>query len=246
MYQYPLATEDLKLAALPEAVETELERFFANPTKRGEGGGEKDIGLVALARKECDLLARIVVSAKAVETLEVGLAVGSSAVAILAAKRWAGIGGTHTAVDPFQQDFGNIALIEIERSGLSCGFSFVPKCSEDYLPWAHAQGKRFDFVFVDGAHTIGQKVTDAFLVVRVIRPGGLVAFHDGLLFSTAAAVRYLIRECDYRLVRLRPDSRFKSCARRVRYISALGAWYCQKIIPHMYRSVVLLRAPSKR
>lgn len=246
MYQYSLATDEFKLAALPEVVRMQLVDFFSNPMKRGEGACEKDLRLVALSRIECELVARIVISDKPRNTLEVGLAVGSSAIAILAAKMWLGGSGSHTALDPFQRDFGNVALLEIERRGLSAGFCFVAKCSEEYLPCAHERREMFDFVFVDGAHTIGQKVADAFLLARVVRPGGLVAFHDGLLFSTSVAIRYLIRECGYRLVLLPPDSKLKAWARRLRYSFRLGAWYCRGVVPHMFKSVVLLRAPAAK
>ena len=79
-----------------------------------------------------------------------------------------------------------------------------------------------------------------------MRPGALVAFHDGLLFSTAAAVRYLIRERGFMLVRLRPDSVWKARVRTVRYLPSLGAWYCRGVVPHIFKSIVLLRAPDGR
>ena len=136
-------------------------------------------------------------------------------------------------------------MLELERLGLRDAVTWLPERSEFFLNDAAKQGAvDFDFAFVDGGHDVGQKVTDAFYLNKVLRPGGVVAFHDGLLTSTAAAVCFLVRECGYSVLCLSGEATMHRVARIARHGLRLGWWYSTRIIPAMCRSVVALEKPA--
>lgn len=103
---------------------------------------------------------------------------------------------------------------------------------------------KVDFVFVDGAHDIGQVVMEAYWINRLLRPGGTVAFHDGLLASGSVAARYLVSECGYSVVDA-SESKLRRGMRLVtlRHIPAVGPWHWLHVVPRMCRSLIVLRSP---
>ena len=103
------------------------------------------------------------------------------------------------------------------------------------------RGEKWDLVFVDSGQDVGQTITDAFYVHRLLRAGGIVVFHDGLLTCRAAAVKYLIDDCGYQIVKLPKDSFLKTTARSFKYASSLGMRYVKTVVPCMHRSLVALQ-----
>src|SRR5690349_4148585 len=79
-------------------------------------------------------------------TLEVGLAHGASAAAILSAHT-----GEHTCIDPFQhKHYNNRGLTNLEVLGYRRRLKFYEDYSHTILPILTAEKQRFDFVFIDG------------------------------------------------------------------------------------------------
>lgn len=241
MYQYGTQIEHAALPPLSETVSAKIDAFFASPAKVRKDGAPIDVSATAPSRGECETLAKLVMAFRPARTLEFGLASGASAVAITGAKIACDLGQPHRALEPFEEDFEHVGRTELDRLGLLARCEIIGAFSETFLACEAKAGGAYEFVFVDGGHTIGQKVTDAYWVERVISPGGVAVFHDGLLFSTAAAVRYLVRECGFKILVLPLDSRWKTCARVLRHCDKLGAWYCRYVIPNMHRSLVALR-----
>lgn len=189
-------------------------------------------------------LAKIVVSERAEHTLEVGLAIGASAIAIASAKRAADLLVPHVALDPFQEQLcGGVGLLEIERAGLSDAVVWRNQHSEKVFIEGRTLTARYDFIFIDGGHSIGQAVTDTFLGHDLLNSGGVLAIHDALLFSTMASVRHLVKERGYTVLRLNPDSAAKRILRSFRYAGEFGLWYATQVIPRTHRSLVALRRP---
>lgn len=229
---------------LPAEVTQAIESYYASPVKVAENGERHDIRTSALRRVEADVLAALVYDLQPAAALEIGLASGGSSIAIAAARASRRLERPHTALDPFQETLAHgIGLAELERVGLRDRVDWRPEFSENYLNAALARGDRLDFVFVDGGHDIGQKLTDAFYIAKVLNPGGVVAFHDGLFYSTSVAVRHLVQECGCEVVPLPADEGFKRIVRGFRHVSRLGTWYVSKVVPAMCRSVVALRKP---
>lgn len=246
MYEFKTEKEGVALPGAPSSTMGHLADFFSQPVKRGRDGGEADVRATSPSRGECETLARLATHFRPERTLEFGLACGGSAVAIISAKRAIGCKARHIALNPYPDHTHHVGELELQRLGLAESCAVLPHLSEVFLPEEAAKGNRYDFVFVDGIHTIGQKVTDAFFVDRVMAPGGVVAFHDGLLFSTAAAVRFLVRERGYRILGVPVDSAVRATVRRLKYIDRLGLWYCRNVVRHMHRSLVVLRARETR
>jgi predicted O-methyltransferase YrrM len=231
-----------RLADLPSEVSHVIQTFFAQPIKLDANQAQHDIRLSALTESEARLLAQLVLTFAPGRSLEVGLAGASSCVAIAAARRHIGLSEKHIALDPFQQtSSGSLGLLEIERAGLADYVSWFPERSENYLGAAAASGEKFDFAFVDGAHDTGQTVTDAFYIHRILNPGGLVAFHDSSLFSTGAAVYYLVLECGYSVLPLPADSAIKRIGRSLHYVTSVGPWYARHVAPKLHGGLVALR-----
>ena len=220
---------------------TRIQTFYSTPCKRGDDGREYELSATSLRQIEAQVLYQLVAKSGAVKTLEIGLALGASAVAIADALSCQPKEHCHVVLDPYQHHFGNVGLLELERLGLRQRVEFHQMSSEDFLHDASKNGARFDLIFNDGSHMFGSKVTSAFLGDRCLRVGGIFAFHDAFKRSTTACVRYLVGECGYKPVSLQPDSIFKRWARSVKYIAIHGAWYAIKIIPTTCCSLVALQ-----
>ena len=220
------------LAPVPSHVSQLIDHFFETPMKIDRKGELHDIKRSSLRRSEALTLAALVYDLRPEKSIEIGLAEGGSCVAISASRRHLQLFAPHVVLDPFQETLTEEAgLIELKRLGL-----------QDAIIWERG-GTDFDFAFVDGGHDVGQKVTDAFYLNKVLRPGSVIAFHDALLFATASAVYYLVKECGYSIIALPADGRLFRILRSIRYAFRLGRWYSLHVIPVLCRSLVALRKP---
>lgn len=150
---------------------------------------------------EGEALWRHVVQEKAESTLEVGLAYGVSALymcdALLA------VGGNeprHLAMDPFQSThFEDAGLELLARAGLSQMIDFRPQRSELVLPVLLAEGRQFDFAFVDGNHRFDWVYVDLVFVGRLVKPGGVIFVDDYQLPAIAKAVTFFVANRNWTL-----------------------------------------------
>lgn len=198
-----------------------------------------DIGDTSVRQSEAHCLAELVMRFRPRKSLELGLALAGSAVAILAARRSAGLSESHLILDPFQDEVERIGLRILAEHKLD-RFEWLPRRSEDFLP---GTDQRFDFIFMDAAKEIGPVCNNAFYGDRLLNPGGLIVFHDALLYSTSVGVRYLVRERGYEFVTLPNQGWRKRLVRFVRYLPNLGIWYVTKALPHMHGGLVAVRKP---
>ncbi len=127
-----------------------------------------------LKEEEGRLLARL---AEGKEVLEIGSWCGRSTVWMArTAKRV-------YCIDPFDsrttlrlpRDTLNEFLASLSRYGVRDKVGYFVGESQDALPEAPRQ---FDFAFIDGAHDRVHIEQDVRLCLRVLRPRGLIAFHD--------------------------------------------------------------------
>jgi methyltransferase family protein len=228
---------------IPDTIQSEIDDFYRSSLKvdchgvvAHRGGSPRKV--------ECELLANLVLSIRPVDTIDWGLGDAAVCIAIVLAKRQLGIQRPHISLDPFQTLLSkDVGLIQLRQRQLDRDVEFLPQRSEDYLVAAAATGLKFDFIFVDGDHGYGAKITDAHLADRVLKPGGVLAFHDGLFNSTAAAVQYLLRDRNYELMPLPCEPRWKSAARQIRHARRLGFSYAAKVIPALGVSIACLRKP---
>lgn len=136
------------------------------------------------------------------ETLEIGLAFGASALAILRGKGSVGSLGQHQAIDPFQSgQWHGAGVHAVERDGFGDRFKVVEELSHQALPRLETEGLRVDLAFVEGDHSREAATLDALLVDRILKPAGLVVFHDYPASGVWAAVRTLLATGRYTRVR---------------------------------------------
>jgi predicted O-methyltransferase YrrM len=223
-------------------MKSKTESFFSANSKEGEDGAFYRLDSASIRICEAYELQRLIQDNRPTRTLEIGLALGASAVAITEVLDCSA--SKHTVIDPFQVSAGNVGLRELDRLGLLSRVEFLPIRSEDFLAECCRTKTDFDFIFHDGAHTIGNKVADAFFADRCLRPGGIIAFHDAFLYSTAACIRYLARELGYELLVLKADVSWRRFLRVPKYTFRHGLWFGLSVVPRVCRSLVALRKPS--
>lgn len=153
---------------------------------------------VSVSTAEGNCLQRLVRDRKAARTLEIGFAYGGSTAAIMSGHDQTLPGCRHVCIDPNQYSLGKIGLSNMERLGLSGRLEFRPGRSDEVVPVLHAEGRRFDFAFIDGGHLFDEIIVDFSLVDRVLDVGGTVVLHDTWMRSTRTAVSFIRRNrADY-------------------------------------------------
>jgi predicted O-methyltransferase YrrM len=130
-------------------------------------------------------------------TIEVGLAHGMSALHIceaLVANDHSD--AKHTAVDPFQttapdgRGFQRSGLRALSEAGLASMVEHIESESQIALPRLLAEGRAFDFGFIDGNHRFERVFLDLYYLGRLIPPGGIIVLDDYDLPGIAKAVAF--------------------------------------------------------
>jgi predicted O-methyltransferase YrrM len=153
---------------------------------------EGDFGRVALPAADCDILRDTLVAERARVVIEVGLAYGSSALAIGEALCATGMADvSHVVIDPFQATaYDNVGWEALNAAGLADQTSFVSEASSLVLARLTADELTADAAFVDGSHRFHEVFVDLYFLRKLVRPGGLVILDDASWPSVAAALRY--------------------------------------------------------
>jgi predicted O-methyltransferase YrrM len=159
------------------------------PRTRGPAG---DFERISLPEPDCDALRDTLIAERAATVIEIGLAYGSSALAIGEALVSAAAGEPrHIIVDAFQQTvWSNAGWQLIQEAGLGPFTRLVTERSQLYLPNLVTEGSVADAAFVDGSHLFHEVFVDLYFLRRLVRPGGLVIVDDVAWPSVATAVRY--------------------------------------------------------
>jgi len=81
-------------------------------------------------------------------------------------------GASHTILDPFQHpEWDAVGITNLEKAGIDF-FNLIERKSELALPVLLDQMEgAFDFIFVDGWHTLDQVLLDCFYATRLPRVG---------------------------------------------------------------------------
>jgi hypothetical protein len=128
---------------------------------------------------EVEVLEDLVRMSGATDALEIGMARASSSVAILSALPPA---GHLTSIDPFQlreQDgYGGAGVRAVADAGYANRHTLLAEYDYVALPRLVQEGRRFQFVFIDGYHAFDYAMLDFFYANLLVPPDGIVAFHD--------------------------------------------------------------------
>jgi predicted O-methyltransferase YrrM len=147
---------------------------------------------VALPAADGDILRDILVAHGAHAVIEVGLAYGSSALAI--GEALCLTGGTevsHIVIDPFQATaYENVGWDALKAAELAAQTTFIGEASSIALARLAADGSPADAAFVDGSHRFHEVFVDLYFLRKLVRPGGLIILDDAAWPSVATALRY--------------------------------------------------------
>jgi predicted O-methyltransferase YrrM len=179
-----------EVSAEPELL-TRIRRVRSRLAEFGptESRAEGDFERVALPSHYCDVLRDLLLFERARVVIEIGLAYGSSALAIgeaLAGQPDA----RHLIIDPFQNHFKNAGWDAIIEAGLDHVTTLVAERSQIALPRLASERFVADGAFVDGSHTFHHVFVDLYYLGEIVRPGGLIILDDCDWPSVANAVRY--------------------------------------------------------
>lgn len=122
----------------------------------------------------------IILDRKPRNTLEIGLAYGGSALAILKAlaENCGDDPYSHVAIDPWQKDFDYAGFELVKRAGFSEKFRAIEGSSDQVLPELLRCGERFDLIYVDGSHVFENVFIDMYFGVQLLNANGVILFDD--------------------------------------------------------------------
>ena len=150
-----------------------------------------DFERVSLGMSDGDVLRDLLLAEKAHTVIEIGLAYGSSALAIAEALVSNGsVQRRHLIIDAYQNRFygsGWSAIVEADITDLCLLFE---ERSQIVLPRLLSDRFLADVAFVDGSHIFHNVFVDLFYLRELVRPNGLVILDDCSYPSVATAVRY--------------------------------------------------------
>ena len=150
-----------------------------------------DFELVSLPHQDGDSLRDLLITERARVVIEVGLAYGSSALAIGEALVPHEQQGAHLViVDAYQDQFRNAGWEAIVAAGLSSICTLLTDRSQLELPRLVADGFSADAAFVDGSHAFHNVFVDLYFLRDLVRPGGLIVLDDCQWPSVSSAVCY--------------------------------------------------------
>lgn len=182
------------------AVRAELHASGPKRSRRGEKDG--DFSRVALPAADCDILRDTLVAHGARSVIEIGLAYGSSALAIGEALCSTGLTDvSHIIIDPFQSSaYDNAGWDAVNAAQLGDHTTLIEVASSIALAQLLASGVTADAAFVDGSHRFHEVFVDLYFLRKLVRPGGLIILDDAECPSVACALRYFDLNLDWRPV----------------------------------------------
>jgi len=138
------------------------------------------------------VLRRYIQAAKPKRTMEIGLAYGASALAILATQAENGGESSHMAVDPLQSSLWKRGAVRaITDAGFASRFELVEKPSSLALPELVATGASFDFIYIDGLHVFEHTFVDYYYSATLVEIGGVILFDDSRSPHVDKVIRFV-------------------------------------------------------
>jgi len=138
------------------------------------------------------VLRRYIQAAKPKRTMEIGLAYGASALAILATQAENGGEFSHMAVDPLQTSLWKRGAVRaITDAGFSSRFELVEKSSSLALPELVTAGASFDLIYIDGLHVFEHTFIDFYYSAALVATGGVILFDDSRSPHVDKVIRFV-------------------------------------------------------
>jgi predicted O-methyltransferase YrrM len=195
------------------------------------------VGPQEMLATELEILGDLIRSSRARDVLEVGMATGSSSLAILSALQKSG-GGHLTSIDPFQlaplqavegmmRGFGSAGVNAVRTAGFEDMHTLMPVADYVAMPQLLDAGRRFDFIVIDGYHSFDYTMLDFFYSDLLLKSGGHLAFHDSTFPAVFRVCQFVQANKPYRRVGPPPallhSSLVKKALRRLYYAVSGGS-----------------------
>jgi predicted O-methyltransferase YrrM len=180
---------------------------FGPEHARADGDFER----VSLPDADCDVLRDLLIAEQARVIIEIGLAYGSSALAV--GEALVGQGhqdAKHLIIDAYQEHFGSAGWEAITVAGLSDLCTLKMDRSALALPRLVTEGFVADAAFVDGSHIFHNVFVDLYFLRELVRPGGLIVLDDCQSPSVATAVRYFEVNTEWQRVPIGQPTRLRA------------------------------------
>jgi len=169
----------------------------------------------AVRTDEAARMAALILERQYRSTLETGVAFGVSTLAICLALDAVKADTIHYGVDPEQWSVHQGAAVALhDEHGIQTPLRILEGCSHEVLPALLKEGVQLDFAFIDGWHTFDYTLLDFFYIDKLLKPRGVVAFHDCWMPSKRKVLRYITTHRKYRLLPY-PKARLNLSLRRL-------------------------------
>lgn len=158
------------------------------------------------------VLREIVIDKRPQKTLEIGLAYGGSALAILTSLKEVHQDKNflHTAIDPYQKkNWKNSALAVLETENLSERFRFIEDFSCFSLPKLVQQSEKFDLIYVDGSHLFENVFIDFYYSTLLLEKDGIILFDDCANSHVSKLMKFIKTNYSNTLARVSLDKYIK-------------------------------------
>jgi len=153
-----------------------------------------------IPRDECELIYESVRSCGATRAVETGMAFGVSSLCIADALSRNGTPFELISIDPVQTtDWQSAGVHLLARAGFAV--TLLEEPSQLALPRLAAAGERFGFGFIDGWHTFDHTLIDFFYIDMMLADGGIIVLDDVGYPAINAAVRFILANRSYELVK---------------------------------------------
>lgn len=169
------------------------------PKTRDQPG---DFERITVPQQDCDELRDLLITERVETIIEIGLAYGSSALAIGEALVSVGARSPrHVVIDPFQEsEWSNAGWQMLKDARLDSIATVIAEPSSIALPRLVSQGLVTDAAFVDGGHRFHDVFVDLYFLRKIVRPGGLVILDDYWWLSVRTAAHYYETNAGWRAV----------------------------------------------
>lgn len=199
---------------------SEVDRIQAARTRLAASGPilEREAGdfeRVTLPARDADVLRDALIAERARVVVEIGLAYGTSALAIAEALASViadrpGDSSRHIVIDAFQDRFFDGGWNELVLAGAAVDATLIRERSQIALPRLIEERFVADAAFVDGSHIFHNVFLDLTFLREIVRPDGLVILDDCQWPSVATAVRYFEINAGWQRDRMDNESRLRA------------------------------------
>lgn len=153
-----------------------LREIFKSSTVTGPQGEKLPLHS-STSESQCKFLEAIIKQTKARIGVEIGLAYGISSLAICEALNHQE-NPQHHIIDPLQDDWQNIGLLNLEKAGFLKNVKIYRDYSHAVLPKILASGLKADFAYADTTKVFDILMVDVFYLHKILRIGGILVLDD--------------------------------------------------------------------